>query len=428
MRKNNLKKIICLISLILMSVLILPAAASAQTFCKNTSISGTHDNVIVDGGPCTIGTIDDPDTLVRGSVMMTNGGTLTAVGAQINGSVIASGAGDLTLEGGTMVSGAVLVDSSGTVIVLDAMVLGDLSIVNSGDVVINPTEICPDPGPDTPPANNVNSVKIQSSGMLTLTNACVGSVDSADSEAISITDTEVFPGSVIVSRGNGGLTIIGSTVEGEVKVIETAGAVSADAGTTIDGAVSVKKGWGDVTLAGTTLAAGDLIAIEQAGVVTLDGAALTTSLSDLKVVRSGDVILKNIETDSDTTLTDNGDVSITGSTFGSDVLIKSNGKVTVGGLTPDLGNSFSLEDVMISNNNGPVFLEGNTDLNFSIIENNAVTVNDNTFTDAEVSKNTGGVSINRNKGAVLKCSDNNPAPDGSWNAITELADGQCEGF
>jgi hypothetical protein len=67
-------------------------------------------------------------------------------------------------------------------------------------------------------------------------------------------------------------------------------------------------------------------------------------------------------------------------------------------------------------------------LTLSIVENNAVTVSNNTFTDAEVSKNAGGVSIVNNTGEKLNCSDNSPAPTGSGNTITELADGQCAGF
>ncbi len=403
------------------ALLMLPVAASAQTLC-NGSISGTHDDVIVNGVSCTI----EPGTLVRGSVMVTSGGTLTANGAQINGSVIGSGAEDMTLDLGTMVNGGVLADSSGTVHVFDAMVLGDLSVVNSIDVVIHPTALCDDPAPGAPPANNVSSVKIQSSGMVRLTNACVGSVESAESDALSLTDSKVFPGSVTLSKGNGGLTIIGSTVEGEVKVSETTGAVSADAGTTIDGAVSVEKGTGAVTLAGTTLAAGDLNVVEQEGDVTLDGMAQTTSLSDLKVEKSWNVTLKNVETDSDTTLVNNRDISIEYSTLGSDAAIASNGAVTL------RGNGFSLEDVIVSGNGGPVVVAENSHFNISLIQNNDVTFRDNSFTDADISKNTGGVSITNNTGEVLKCFDNDPPPDppqpGLENTITELADGQCADF
>ena len=106
--------------------------------------------------------------------------------------------------------------------------------------------------------------------------------------------------------------------------------------------------------------------------------------------------------------------------LGSDAAIRAN----YDGVTIKY-NNFSLEDVMISNNAGPVVIDGNTELSLSIIENDNVTLSNNTITDAEVSKNTGGVSIVNNTFEKLNCSDNNPAPTGSDNIITELADGQC---
>ena len=108
--------------------------------------------------------------------------------------------------------------------------------------------------------------------------------------------------------------------------------------------------------------------------------------------------------------------------LGSDVEITSNCAVTI------TGNNFSLEDVMISNNRGPVFFDGNLNLSLKIIENIGVTVSGNTFTAAEVSKNIGDVSIEDNTGEKLNCSDNSLAPTGSGNTITELSDGQCAGF
>ncbi|MEM9484021.1 MAG: hypothetical protein AAGA83_10065 [Cyanobacteria bacterium P01_F01_bin.116] len=52
----------------------------------------------------------------------------------------------------------------------------------------------------------------------------------------------------------------------------------------------------------------------------------------------------------------------------------------------------------------------------------------NIFENVSIDKNIGGTSIIGNTGAVLICTDNNPAPTGSGNTITELADKQCAKF
>lgn len=225
--------------------------------------------------------------------------------------------------------------------------------------------------------------------------------------------------------------------------------------------IAVTRGTGDVRLAGATLSAGDLIVIEQHGDVLL----YSTSLSDIKVQGiTGNVILDGVTTDSDTSIvgiTGNvkiesselrdlfgdveiksvGDVTLSNTAIASDMSITDSGAVALDLLTLDgdvilisnggvnfTRNYVSLEDVMILNNTGPIIVNKNVDLSLSITENDDVTVTGNTFTYAEVSKNSGGVSIVGNTGEKLNCSDNNPAPTGLFNTITELADGQCAGF
>ena len=276
-------------------------------------------------------------------------------------------------------------------------------------------------------AADIGALKVEKSGAVDVSGA-VSSIESKESDMVTLDGAIVFPGSVAISKGTGGLEICSSTIEGEVKVTGTEGniavGITADGdncgASTIDGTVSVEKGTGDVSLVGGELTAGDLIVIEQTGDVTVDGILL----SDVKVEKiTGHIMLLGIETDSDTTVADNeGDVTIAESMLGSDVSIISNLAVAV------TDSNFSFEDVFVGSNAGPVVLDRNTDLNVAIIENNAVTVTNNTFTDADISKNTGGVFIDNNGGEVLKCFDNNPAPTGSGNTITELADGQCAGF
>ena len=165
-----------------------------------------------------------------------------------------------------------------------------------------------------------------------------------------------------------------------------------------------------------------------------------TTLRNVKVEKTtGNVTLKNVTTDSDTTIVENdGNVKIMQSMLGSDIEIKGNRRVTI------KSSSAALEDVVISNNEGKIIVDSNCDLSLSIVENGVVKLTNNNETDAmnagatcnsdgfgltdvEVSKNTGGVAIKNNTGELLTCSDNSPAPTGSGNTFT-FADGQCAGL
>lgn len=392
MREYNLQAYPKLIPLFLMLVLMLPASATAQNVetiqCQDGDVlSGSYADVIVNGIWCTL-----DEATVNGSVLVSNGGTLTA-------------------SGGTEVFGSIQVDSGGNIDLFEVSVQGDVTLKDSDNVSVGS-------------ATTIGTLKLEKSGAVTASGA-IAAIESKESTGISLNGATIFPGSVSMELANGSLEICGSTIEGEVKVVSTTGNVHVVAdgscgASMIDGSVAVEKGKGNVRLVDATLAAGDLTVIEQTGNVLVEN----TSLSDVKVEKiSGNVTLQNVKTDSDTTIADNGgSVKIDMSMLGSDVGITSNGSVTV------TGNNFALEDVLVSNNSGPVIFDGNVDLSLSIIENNAVTVSGNTFTDAEVSKNTGGVSIVNNNGEKLNCSDNNPAPTGSGNTITELADDQCAGF
>ncbi len=149
-------------------------------------------------------------------------------------------------------------------------------------------------------------------------------------------------------------------------------------------------------------------------------------------------MLRGIATDSDTRiLENNANVTIDSSALGSDVTVLLNWLVEI------TNSSFALEDALISKNSGPVLIDRNCDVRLTVHENHNVMITNNNlpdavaagatcysgfgFTDADVSKNTGGVFIENNTGEGLFCSDNDPAPFGSGNEIT-FTDGQCAGF
>lgn len=184
MRKNFIKSTIILILLVL--VLILPEAAYASTTCSGTLI-GTYDNVIVDGGACTL-----DGAIVRGSVLVRNGGTLTAIGS-------------------TVVAGDVRADSGGNILLDQVTVLGDVTLTGSGDVTVGA-------------AANIAALLVNSSGSVNASGS-LASIQASASGGIRLDGATVFPGSVEMVNGTGSLVICGSTVEGIVNVVSTTGDV-----------------------------------------------------------------------------------------------------------------------------------------------------------------------------------------------------------
>ncbi len=252
-----------------------------------------------------------------------------------------------------------------------------------------------------------------------------------DGAACTIGDGVTVNGAVIGMSRFGTLQICGDAeVRGGIKVTQGNGAVivggsapacSASEIPTIEGTVLVEKGRGPVSLLELNAVGVDFIVTEQRGNIE----ALGVSLSDVKIEKSrGNIKLNDVTTDSDTTIVENrgGSVEILLSRISGDLELKLNRRVSI------IGSSFLFEDVFVGNNRR-VDIVGNTDLNITVVENSRrVTIEGNTFTEATVDKNTGGVRINGNTGEVLSCADNNPAPTGSNNTITELADGQCNAF
>ena len=396
MKKNTM--LIGGISLIALST----STVYADTQCSGT-LSGVYDNVVVNGTACTL------------------------AGATVRGSVLVSNAGTLLATGNTSISGGVQVDGGGNIDIDSATALGDVAIFNSADAIVGS-------------GATAGVVKFENSNTLTVSGN-VGSIESSASGAIQLDGATVFPGGVTVNAGLGGLTLCGATVEAGINVALTTGSVSAEASATcaassIDGSVIVGTGTGDVRLVGATMAAGDLLVSEQNGDVYLDG----TSLSDVGVsLLTGDITLLNTITDSDTIITNNsGAVLIEHSSLGSDVDISLNGAVTIA------ANSVSLEDVRVSSNAGPILIENNCDLMLSIVENDNVTLINNNEANAtaagatcdmdgvgltfvDVNKNTGGKTLINNTGRFLACADNTPAPAGS-NNVFDFTDGQCAGM
>ena len=413
-----------------------PATAPAQNVdtveCQNGQVlTGMYAGVIVNGGNCTL-----DGAKVFGSVLVESGGSLTATGdTTIFGSVQVKSGRNIEMTN-TEVMGEVKLEQSKELIIGGISTLATISMKESGGVTIGKDasagEVIMEDSGKLEVSGEVAAILSTNSGDITLNNGArvfPGGVamfsSNRKSRVLGICGSEIGLNSDTMTDGSGGVN-----VKGKVTVLAVADGSCPPS--QIEGSVIVETGEGDVRFVGATLAAGDFVVIERTGDVELN----RTLVSDVKIEKSkGNIALENVTTDSDTTIKENiGIVTIADSTLGSDVEINQNGDVTM------TGNSFSLEDVLISKN-GMVTIDGNCDMSLSVSENSGkVAITNNTsmanprctgdfgFTDANVSKNTGGVDISGNTGESLVCSDNRPAPMGKKTNEILFTDGQCKGF
>ncbi len=357
-------------------------ASAADTICTGT-ITGTHDNVVVSGGTCTLSS-----ATVLGSVTVTGGGALTMSGTtQINGDIQAFGAGTITLNSGT-VNGAVSLLSSGAITVGAGANLNALSVTDSGNMTVR---------------GSLEKINAVNSGGLTITG----------------TAARIAAG-VIVDAGKAGTTVCGgATIVGGIIMMNTTGGLSVGIGTcgvnTIDGAVLVSKGSGAVRISNAVMTGSDVSVSEQIGNVILTN----LSLSDVTVENlTGSVTWATLRTDSDSKILNiSSTVSITNGNFQGDVEINTAQAITIS------GNNFNFEDVNISKGTGSLTITNNTNIGINVTERGTVTFSGNRFDFAEFSKN-GALSVTNNIGTTLLCVDNAPAPTGSGNTITTKT-GQC---
>lgn len=440
----KLSPITATLTSLLLVASIQPAATLAQNVqdieCHDGDVlSGRYENVFVNGGSCTL-----YGATVFGAVMVYGGSlTTTANGAEIYGGVQVKDGGSASLMSAD-VDGAVTLEQGGNLFVGAGSRVRGISAKDSGDVTIAPSA-------------SAGEVLLANSGDVAV-GGSVAAVFSTDSGAVTLTNATVFPGGVTLVSGDS-LEICGSSIgvidtlldgSGSVTVLESGDVLAVAEGScgpsVIDGSVIVQKGTGDVRFTGATLNS-DLIVIEQMGDVEVDGSGCDPEdlscaiVSDVMVGKvTGAVTLRGVTTDSDTTIVENdGNVVIDSSALGSDVAIQYNKMVTVA------GSSFALEDVRISNNEGPVLIDRNCDMRPTVVENGSVMLTNNNptdataagatcvsgygFSDADVSKNTGGVVIENNSGEGLYCSDNDPAPvEGAAGNVITFSDGQCAGF
>lgn len=359
-------------------------ASAADAVCSGT-LSGTYDNVFVNGGSCTLS-----NAVVHGNVTVTSGGALTMSGTtQISGDIQGLGAGNLALNSG-VVSGAV-------------------SVLNSLNVTVGP-------------AATLNALNLTNSGNATL-RGILEKVTAIGSGSINVSDARVAAG-IFVEGGKAGMTICGAAaIAGGVIMTGTTGGLSIGIGSTcavtsITGEILVTKGTGAVRISNASMLASDVSVSEQSGNVILTN----LSLSDISIEKlTGSVTLTGIATDSDSTFNEiTGTVSISGGNFQGDVGIEVAQAVTIS------GNNFNNEDLHISKGTGSLTISKNINIHVNISERGTISFSGNQFDSALFSKN-GALSVVGNTGNLIDCVDNTPAPTGSGNSITTKL-GQCSGL
>jgi hypothetical protein len=170
-------------------------SAFAQSISCSGTVTGTFDDVTVNGGTCTLSA-----STVRGSVQVTNGGRLTTAGVtQVNGNILADGGGDVSLAG-------------------QLTVLGDVSMINSAAKLT------------VGPSTTLTSLKTQSFGDVVIRGS-VGSIESISSRALTLNGGRVSPGELKTLLATGQLTLCGAVLSGGLSVSESSAGVRAVAST-----------------------------------------------------------------------------------------------------------------------------------------------------------------------------------------------------
>jgi hypothetical protein len=375
------------------SVFILVGAmqsAFAQSISCSGTVTGTFDDVTVNGATCTL-----MASTVRGSVQVSNGGVLTTSGVtQVSGNILADGGGDVSLAG-------------------QLTVLGDVSMINSAAKLT------------VGPSTTLNSLTTQSFGDVIIQGS-VGSVESISSKALTLNGGRVSPGELKTISATGQLTLCGAVLSGGLSVSDCSAAVRAVASTscaasTITGSISIARGTGAVTFDGALTSASDLTVIERTGNVVLQRITLSDVLLD-KITGNLQILASQIDSDVSIQL-------VTGSALLSEV--STSGDLSINSITAGLtirNSDFGSEVVSVGNIDVSTTITGNKDLSLTVLESENVRLTGNTVRTASLNVNTGGVTINNNVFETLNCADNNPAPVGTGNTVTVLADGQCTGF
>ncbi len=371
----------------LISLALLVVAVHAQQECTGVISSPpliTSDVKVPPGATCTLSGVN-----VTGSVQVSPNAAFATTGkVRVFGSVSGTNCASLVLAGKLAVSGGVTSTGCKLIDVGKNANVGSLMTTNVGSVVLQGT------------------VALLSIG---------GNTD------LVINGGRVLGGGISRQNAKGSTSICGSVVLGGIKLQNVDGGLSAKATATctksdISGTIELTNTKGDVKIGGGMLLGADFIATMVDGNVELSN----THLSDVSINDvSGTLGLMNIIADSDATVSNvDQSITVTGSSFDGDFSITRNiGTVNI------VKNDFTLEDILITNNN-KVSIRNNGNFSFAANENGNIEVlNNQAITTASINKNTGVTTITSNTFETLSCTDNNQVV-GSQNNVM-MSTGQC---
>lgn len=361
--------------------------SSATIQCSHTLTGNIPDDVLVDGGSCTLSS------------------------ASVSGSVTVRAGGKLTTTGETVISGIIQSENSGNIVLYGTTSLqGTLKSLNSPTSTVSIGS-----------GVTVSNIELKNSGVLDVSGT-VGTILSEESGTVKINGGTIGGGGIAKKKGSGDISLCGATIGGSISVSELSSGkllTSSGCGTsTLSGSVLVEKSTVDVNLSEANISSGDVIIVEVTGDITVQSA----TVSDV-TVRSvtGAVRLSGITTDSDVAMTAISEsLVMSGCMFNGDMLVSGSQSVNIDECR------FSGEDVAITGNFGTLTFSGNEDGDVALTENEDMVISGNNMDTMRVSKN-GAVSIVGNTVAQLLCDDNSPPPVGSGNNI-QFAQGQCVGF
>ena len=384
---------------------------SAQAAC-NGVLTGTFNNGVtcVGGSSCTL-----DGATVFGNIICSSGTLLVVGNSLVTGSVLLSGQVTRAELDAVTVLGAVQVT--------DANTLTELVITEMADV--GPVTVTNAPNAELIISGALQGLDLNNSGDLIANNLVTNA-------SVSIKETTGFV--EICGSFLGGLLVEQHT--GNIEINANAPSCGL---TTINGGLIASKGSGQVRVIGAVLPSGDFIVSEYTGDIILQNIPIVSDIKSEK--NSGSLTISNVTADSDTIiiaqvgnialqdLDFNGDFIVTEvdgniiaeelNIAGDFIIININGGVIL------QDSMFALEDISIILVTETVGILRNSNLSLSVEEiNGEVRVIDNTITNGNINKNTGGVVINNNVFTSLSCTDNVPAPIGNGNAIT-FGDGQC---
>lgn len=404
---------------------------SAQAAC-NGFLTGTFSNgvICVGGNNCNL-----DGATVFGNVMCSSGTLLVSGNSLITGSVLLND----QITQAELDSVTVL----GAIQVTDADILNELVVTELAD--LGPVTVFNAPGTTVRVSGSLQGLDLNNSGDLIASNLNTNASVSVKNANGLIQLCASFLGGLLVEQHTGDIEINSNTANCDP--------------TTINGGLNANKGSGQVQVIGASLPNGDFSISEYTGNIILQD---IPAISDIKSEKNiGSLTISNVTAGSDTIIIEQvGDIVLRELNINGDFAVTVvDGDITAGGinligdfsLTNLDGNvaveefntagdflitevdgrvvlqdsEFALEDISITLVTGTAMILRNTNFSFTVEGiNGEVKVIENTVTNGNINKNTGGVVINNNVFTSLSCTDNMPVPVGSGNIIT-FGDGQC---